>query len=118
MIFGGPVPPAYLVGVCAAIDILNSPEYHRLRSRLDANVKRMVDGAKSLGLVVMGGLGPIVTVLVGEEDTTLQAGKYIFDRGYYVQSVVAPAVGRGGGVLRIQVNANHETAAIEGPWPL
>ena len=34
--------------------------------------------------------------------------------GYYVQSVTFPAVPYHAGVLRIQVNANHTTAAIDG----
>ena len=50
---------------------------------------------------------PIVSVLVGEEEATLRAGRFLFDRGFYVQSVVFPAVPHGAGVLRMQVNANH-----------
>jgi 7-keto-8-aminopelargonate synthetase-like enzyme len=113
LIFGGPVPPPYLEAVCVAIDILNSPEYDRLRTRLDANVRRLAEGATRLGLVVMGGLVPIVSVLVGTEESTLQAGRFLFERGYYVQSVIFPAVPHGAGVLRIQVNANHDPSAID-----
>ena len=114
LIFGGPVPPPYLEAVCTAVDILTSDEYPALRAKLDANVRCLVDGATQLGLVVMGGLVPIVSVLVGPEETTLQAGKYLFENGYYVQSVIFPAVPHGSGVLRIQVNANHSLAAVEG----
>jgi 7-keto-8-aminopelargonate synthetase-like enzyme len=114
LIFGGPVPPPYLEAVCAAVDILTSAEYPRLRDRLDANVRRLTAGAERLGLVVMGGLVPIVSVLVGPEEATLQAGRILFERGYYVQSVIFPAVGHGAGVVRIQVNANHDPAAIDG----
>jgi 7-keto-8-aminopelargonate synthetase-like enzyme len=114
LIFGGPVPPPYLEAVCVVIDILSSPEYERIRGRLDANVRRLIDGAAGLGLVVLGGLVPIISVLIGEEETTLQAGRLLFERGYYVQSVIFPAVPRGAGVLRIQVNANHDPAAIDG----
>jgi 7-keto-8-aminopelargonate synthetase-like enzyme len=114
LIFGGPVPPPYLEAVCAVVDILSSPEYGCLRARLDENVRRLTDGANRLGLVVMGGLVPIVSVLVGPEEVTLQAGRYLFERGYYVQSVIFPAVPHGAGVLRIQVNANHPAAAIDG----
>jgi hypothetical protein len=53
-------------------------------------------------------------VLVGPEDATLRAGRFLFDRGYYVQSVVFPAVPSGAGVLRVQVNANHPAEAIDG----
>jgi 7-keto-8-aminopelargonate synthetase-like enzyme len=114
IIFGGPVPPPYLVAVCAAIDVINSPEYDQLRAALDSNVRRLVSGCMALGLAVLGGLVPIVSILVGPEDATLQAGQVLFQAGYYVQSVVFPAVPHGAGVLRIQVNANHPPEAIDG----
>lgn len=114
LIFGGPVPPPYLVGVCAALDVIASPEYDLLRANLDANVLRLVDGANRLGLSVLGGLVPIVSILIGEEEATLRAGRFLFDHGYYAQSVVFPAVPHGGGVLRLQVNSNHTAEAITG----
>ena len=67
-----------------------------------------------LGLVVLGGETPIVSILVGDEADTLNAGNFLFERGYYVQSVTFPAVDYHAGVLRIQVNANHQRASIDG----
>ena len=67
-----------------------------------------------LGLAVLGGSQPILSVLVGDEGNTLAAGRFLFDRGYYVQSVVFPAVPYHAGVLRIQANANHTDRAIDG----
>ena len=114
LIFGGPVPPPYLEAVCTVVDILRSAEYDRLRGRLDANVRRLVDGATALGLTVLGGCVPIVSVLVGPEEATLKAGRFLFEAGYYVQSVVFPAVPHGAGVLRIQVNACHHPEQVDG----
>ena len=114
MIFGGPVPPAYLEGVCTVVDILSSPEYDSIRARLDDNVNHLIEGAAALGLAVLGGRVPIVSVLIGSEEDTLQAGRFLFERGYYVQSVIFPAVPHGSGVLRIQVNANHSADQVEG----
>ncbi len=114
MIFGGPVPPAYLEGVCTVVDILSSPEYDSIRARLDDNVNHLIEGAAALGLAVLGGRVPIVSVLIGSEEDTLQAGRFLFERGYYVQSVIFPAVPHGSGVLRIQVNANHSAEQVEG----
>jgi 7-keto-8-aminopelargonate synthetase-like enzyme len=113
-IFGGPVVPAYLDAVCAVVDILRSPEYDALRGRLDRHVKRLTEGLQALGLKVLGGATPIVSAFVGDEAKTLEAGKDLFDRGYYVQSVLFPAVPYRGGVLRVQCNANHTEAEIEG----
>jgi 7-keto-8-aminopelargonate synthetase-like enzyme len=113
-IFGGPVVPPYLEAIGAVIDILRSDEYPRLRARLDVAIRRLVAGLTGLGLVVMGAVTPIVSVLVGDEANTLNAGKFLFDRGYYIQSVLFPAVPYHGGVLRIQCNANHDDDEIEG----
>jgi 7-keto-8-aminopelargonate synthetase-like enzyme len=113
-VFGGPVPPPYLDAVCTVVDILTSPEYPRLRASLDRNLRRLVTGALALGLDVIGGQTPIISILVGDEGDTLRAGRLLFDRGYYVQSVLFPAVPYRAGVLRIQVNANHTAAEITG----
>ena len=96
------------------IDILASDEYHSLRSQLDQNIERMVSGLRSHDLVILGGQSPIISVLVGDEEATFLAGKFLFDQGYYVQSVIFPAVPYHAGVLRIQVNSNHRAEAIDG----
>ncbi|MBO0701073.1 MAG: pyridoxal phosphate-dependent aminotransferase family protein [Zavarzinella sp.] len=113
-VFGGPVPPPYLDAVCTVVDLLMSPEYARLRTALDRNLGRLTAGAAALGLTVIGGRTPIVSILVGDEGETLRAGRFLFDRGYYVQSVLFPAVPYRAGVLRVQVNANHTAEEIDG----
>jgi 7-keto-8-aminopelargonate synthetase-like enzyme len=113
-IFGGPVPPPYLEAICTVCDILDSDEYEDIMGRLRHNQARLTDGLNDLGLVVLGGETPIVSVLTGDEDITLRAGKHLFEHGYYVQSVTFPAVPYHAGVLRIQVNANHQPSAIDG----
>ncbi len=113
-IFGGPVPPPYLEAVLAALAIIDSEEYESIHARLHANLGRIAGGMGRLGLAVLGGSQPILSVLVGDEADTLAAGRFLFDRGYYVQSVVFPAVPYHAGVLRIQANANHSDEAIDG----
>jgi 7-keto-8-aminopelargonate synthetase-like enzyme len=113
-IFGGPVPPPYLDAICTVCDILASREYDEIHGRLMRNLQRLTDGAANLGLVVLGGLTPIISILVGDEETTLRAGHFLFEEGYYVQSVCFPAVPYHAGVLRIQVNANHLPEQIDG----
>jgi 7-keto-8-aminopelargonate synthetase-like enzyme len=113
-IFGGPVVPCYLEAIVAVIDILRSSEYDTLRARLDSHIRRLAGGLSELGLVIMGGATPIVSILIGDEADTLRAGRFLFDRGYYVQSVLFPAVPYHSGVLRVQCNANHDEASIDG----
>jgi 7-keto-8-aminopelargonate synthetase-like enzyme len=113
-IFGGPVVPPYLEAVCEVCDILMSSEYETLAARLRHNLSRLTDGLRGLNLVVLGGVTPIVSVLAGDEEDTLKAGNFLFERGFYVQSVTFPAVPYHAGVLRIQVNANHTAESIDG----
>ncbi len=113
-IYGGPVVPAYLEAICTVVDILQSDHYPVLRSRLDRHVERLIHGLTELDLVVSGGATPILSVLVGDEVDTLKAGKFLFDQGFYVQSVLFPAVPYHGGVIRVQCNANHTDTEING----
>ncbi len=113
-IFGGPIPPPYLEAVCVVCDILNSPEYEHIMQRLNLRIQRFVAGLDRLNFTVLGREAPIVAILVNDEGNTLRAGKWLFDHGFYVQSVIFPAVGFNQGVLRIQINANHTVEAIDG----
>src|SRR5439155_10821318 len=82
--------------------------------RLHDNLRRLTGGVGRLGLAVLGGQTPIISILVGDEEATLKAGHFLFERGFYVQSVTFPAVPYHAGVLRIQLNANHLPEAIDG----
>jgi 7-keto-8-aminopelargonate synthetase-like enzyme len=113
-IFGGPVPPPYLAAICVVCDILDSAEGDELLARLRGLVTQLIDGLKSLDLIVGGGVAPIVSVQVGDIEDTFAAGKWLFDRGFYVQSATYPAVGLTEGLLRVQVNANHSSEQIDG----
>lgn len=113
-VFGGPIAPCYCEGINLVVDILTSPEYAQIIGRLRKNLDQFLAGACRIGFEVVGGLTPIVTLPIGDEDLTLFAGKFLFDRGFFVQSVIFPAVPYHAGVLRVQINANHEAAQIDG----
>ncbi|MEO8496423.1 MAG: pyridoxal phosphate-dependent aminotransferase family protein [Planctomycetota bacterium] len=113
-IFGGPVPPPYLAGICAVCDILESPEHDEHLRKLRQMLAQLTGGIRELGLKFSGGEAAIVAVTIGDIEKTFKAGKALFDRGYYAQSATYPAVPIMGGVLRIQVNANHTPENIAG----
>ena len=113
-VFGGPVPPSYLAGIIAVCDIIDSPEYDEILGRLHTLIARVTGGLRSLGLEVLGGESAIVSVVVGEIEKTLLAGRWLYDHGFYVQSAIYPAVSLTGGLLRIQVNANHTDEQVAG----
>ena len=96
------------------VEILRSDEYARLRQRLDGFVERLSRGLSGLDLRVMGGSRIRCLVLVGDEADTLRAASFSSIRAFMCQSVLFPAVPYHGGVIRIQCNANHTGAAIDG----
>lgn len=113
-LFSGPVPPPYLEGVSRALDIVMSSEYDVIGSRLHSLIERFAKGAASMGLVVSGGQMPIVSILVRDGTRAMDAGRWLFDHGYYVQSVMYPAVPLFQALLRVQINANHTEEEIDG----
>ena len=113
-IFGGPVPPPYLAAICAVCDIFMSPEYDLLLGSLHDRRRQLTAGLDALGIDHHEGDAAIVSVIVGDIETTFEAGRGLFDRGYYVQSATYPAVPINRGLLRIQVNANHPPEAVDG----
>ena len=52
--------------------------------------------------------------MVGDLEKTFAAGRQLFDRGFYAQSATYPAVPIHGGLLRVQINANHPLEAVDG----
>lgn len=113
-IFSGPIPPPFLEVIGQVLDIVESPEHELLLSELRERINRFASGLRELELKFRGGIGPIVSITVGDIESTLEAGRQLYDRGFYVQSVIYPAVPLNGGLLRVQVNANHTLEAIDG----
>ncbi|MCA9124198.1 MAG: pyridoxal phosphate-dependent aminotransferase family protein [Planctomycetaceae bacterium] len=111
-IFSGPIPPAFLEVIKQVLTIIESSEHERLLGELRARIHHFSHGLRDLGVRFRGGVGPIVSIVVGDIESTLAAGRSLFDAGYYVQSVIYPAVPLNGGLLRVQINANHTWEAI------
>lgn len=113
-IFGGPVPPPYLAAISAVCDIMMTPEYDELLGGLHTRIQRFTSGLDALGIEYHGGDSAIISLVVGDLEKTFAAGRQLFDRGFYAQSATYPAVPIHGGLLRVQINANHPLEAVDG----
>ena len=113
-VFGGPVVPCYLEAIGAVIDILRSGEYEYLRSRLDSHIKRLTRGLADIGLTIMGGAAPIVSVLIGDEAGHSAPASSSSIAGISFSPYSSRRCPYHCGVLRIQCNANHDEASIDG----
>ena len=89
----------------ACLDIIESePER---REKLWANVRHMKAGFEDLGFEVIDGGSPILSVVIGDEQTTLEFNKLLFEHGVFVNPVLPPAAPPGMSLLRTSYMATH-----------
>ncbi len=105
VIFSASMTPASVATVNMCLTILEQePER---RANLWKNVRKMKQGFEELGLDVIDGGSPILSVVIGDEDTTLEFNKMLFEHGVFVNPVISPAVPPGMGLLRTSYMATH-----------
>jgi 8-amino-7-oxononanoate synthase len=105
VIFSASMTPASVATVMACLEIIESePER---RKRLWENVAYMEDGLNELGFDVIAGGGPILSVVIGEEQPTLEFNHLLFQQGVFVNPVIPPAVPPGMSLLRTSYMATH-----------
>lgn len=111
LIFSASMPPANIAAVMAALDIIQE-EPQRIRRLQDIGVK-MIAGFKSLGFDIGITETPIIPLIIGDEEKTFKLWQSMFDRGVYVNPVVAPAVPPNKSLLRTSYMAIHSDADLD-----
>jgi len=105
VIFSASMTPASVATVLACLDIIEGePER---RDRLWEKVAYMKRGLEALGLDVIDGGSPILSVVIGDEVTTLEFNKLLFEYGVFVNPVLPPAAPPGMSLLRTSYMATH-----------
>jgi len=105
IIFSASMTPSSVATVLACLDIIHAePER---RERLWRHVERMKVGLESLGLEVVAGGSPILSVVTGDETTTMEANRLLFEQGVFVNAVLPPAAPPGQSLLRTSYMATH-----------
>ncbi len=93
------LPPANCAAAIAAIDVIeNEPE---IRQRLLDNLK------------IGGWETPIVPIVLGSAEKTLEVSKKLFDQGIFVSAIRPPTVPKEQSRLRITITASHTKEDIE-----
>ncbi len=105
VMFSASVTPASVATVLACLDIIE--EEPERRERLWANVRHMKAGFEDLGFEVIDGGSPILSVVIGDELTTLEFNKLLFEHGVFVNPVLPPAAPPGMSLLRTSYMATH-----------
>jgi len=111
LIFSASIPPANTATVLAALQVMQD-EPERVE-RVNQNGEFMRQGFKKLGFNTGHSCTPVVPIIIGDDDLTLEAGKCLFDNGVFVNPVISPATSPGRQLLRTSYMATHTQNQLE-----
>ena len=81
------------------------------RKKLWANIKLFHKGLQELGYET-NSVSQIITIIIGDEKTTIQFGKYLFKNGIFAQPIRYPTVKKNSARIRFSVTAWHSKKDI------
>ncbi len=103
--------PASVATVLACLEIIETePER---REKLWKNVAYMKKGFEDLGLEIIDGGSPILSVVIGDEIPTLEFNRRLYEEGVFVNPVMPPAVPPGMSLLRTSYMATHSQEDLD-----
>lgn len=94
-----------------ALELIQAEPWRR--ERLWRNVDYFIDGVNGLGLDTLNATGPIVPVLIGEDDDTLAFWKRVWDAGIFIVPAIPPSVPKGRSIMRVTINATHTAEDLD-----
>jgi 8-amino-7-oxononanoate synthase len=113
LIFTASNTPGSLAAALAALRVLeNDPD---MPTRLRANVDLFVDLLTERGVPVNPPESAIITIPLRQRDevSAVMLARELLDDGVFVNPVVAPAVSRGLGLIRLSLMLDHTPALLE-----
>ncbi len=109
-IFSTALPAAVCAAAAEAFRMIDTVP--SIRQKLWENVRFLSQGLREIGAPVPDFESPIIPVILGDEETTVRAGKQLIDAGFFAPAVRYPTVPKGKARLRITVSASHEQTQI------
>ena len=104
-IYTAALPAMQMAAALEALEIMDAEPEHR--EKLWQNVALLRSGMDRLGFDTMGSQTPIVPVLIGDDDRTMDVWKGLWDEGIFTTPALPPSVPVGHSIIRTSVNANH-----------
>ena len=105
-----PAPSASAAAMASIEIILKEPE---LRERLWDNINFLRKGLKEIGFDLMGSVGPIIPIRIGETKKCLRLKDFLKTNGVFVSAIRPPTVPKKTDRLRISVTAAHRKEDLE-----
>ncbi|MGV2882462.1 glycine C-acetyltransferase [Paenibacillus taichungensis] len=110
-LFSTSLPPAAIASCSASVDILMNDK--ELIERLWENGNDLKNGLSRLGYDVGQSETPITPCIIGDEVTTQQFSKRLYEEGVYAKAIVFPTVPKGTGRIRNMPTAAHTKEMLD-----
>ena len=105
LMFTTGLPPAVIASALAALEVLEDEP--ALRNKLWENTRFFREGIEKLGFTTIKSETPIIPLLIGYADLTMEMGEILFEKGFFMHGIRPPAVPQGSSRLRITIMATH-----------
>jgi 8-amino-7-oxononanoate synthase len=110
-IFNTSAPASTIAGARKALALCQAEEERREALYINGSLLR--DGLKSAGYEVPTGISPIIPVIVGGAEETVQLSSRLMDRGIWAPAIRPPTVPDGKARLRMSLTADHTVDDIK-----
>lgn len=111
LIFSASVQPASAAAALASLRIMrDEPQWNQRLMEISA---RMQKGFRDLGFNIGNTVSPIIPVIIGDNEMTFKMARDLFDRGVFVNAVIAPATPMGHQLLRTSYMATHTDEQLD-----
>ncbi|WP_440108986.1 glycine C-acetyltransferase [Paenibacillus sp. QZ-Y1] len=110
-LFSTSLPPAAIASCSASVDILMNDK--ELIEKLWENGNDLKNGLSRLGYDVGQSETPITPCIIGDEVTTQQFSKRLYEEGVYAKAILFPTVPKGTGRIRNMPTAAHTKEMLD-----
>ncbi|MBO1511211.1 8-amino-7-oxononanoate synthase [Metabacillus bambusae] len=110
-IFQTAIPPVSCAAAYAAIDMIEKDK--EKRKHLLRMIKVIKGNLDAMGFIVYGQDTPIIPVIIGDAETSVQFSKKLQENGIYAPAIRPPTVTDGKSRIRLTVTAAHTDSQIE-----
>ena len=110
-LFSNSIAPPVAAGALKAIDIIESD--NTLTRSLADNTNTFRTTMTERGFSIAPGVHPIVPIMIGDEQKTLDMARRVNQEGIFVVGFSYPVVPRGEARIRVQISAAHTRGQID-----
>ena len=112
-IFDTALPPALALAARIALHLTRQADDRRERLRENAELLRATVSPSSVTLSLSNGEGPIVPIILGDEQRALELSERLLKRRMYVPAIRPPTVPAGSSRLRVTLRSDHTPSQVE-----